>query len=186
MRKVVYFVHQSADGFIEGPAGEFDWPTMGRELSDYSHELTDRADVFMYGRLVWDMMSSYWPSAETISDDPHDLRFAPVWRKTPKIVFSNTLTEADWNTRVIGGDIGARLAELKKEEGGELLLMGGSKLASKLTELGLIDEYHVVVHPVLLGGGKPVFAPADSRVRLRLVETRAFDGTTVLLRYDRV
>lgn len=159
---------------------------MGSELSDYSHELAVRADTFMYGRVVWDMMSSYWPVAETVSDDPHDLRFASLWRETPKVVFSNTITEADWNTRVIGGDIGAELSALKKETGGDLLLMGGSALASKLTELGLIDEYHLVVHPVLLGGGKPVFTPADARVELRLTETRSFDGRSVLLRYDRV
>lgn len=88
MRKLVYAVHTSLDGRIEGPNGEFDWAEMGPELSAHSQELTDRADTLLYGRRVWDMMSSYWPQAEEISDHPHDLEYAPIWRKTPKIVFS--------------------------------------------------------------------------------------------------
>lgn len=187
MGKLVHYVHQSADGFIEGPNGEFDWPVMHADLSDDSHALTTGAAAFLYGRVVWDMMSSYWPAAETISDDPHDLRFAPIWRRTPKVVFSDTLTEADWNTRVIGSaDLAVQVTALKAETEGDLILMGGSLLPSRLTELGLIDEYRIVVHPVVLGGGKPVFRPGTERRGLRLAESRSFDGGPVLLRYDRV
>ncbi|PZF88162.1 dihydrofolate reductase family protein [Micromonospora deserti] len=184
MRKLVYWVHQSVDGFIEGPNGEFDWPAMGPELSAYSFELTDRADTFLYGRKVWGLMSWYWPRAEQISQDPHDLRFAPVWRRTPKIVISRTLESAEYEARVIGRALGAEIAELKAQPGGELLLTGGSGAAAALTGLGLIDEYQVVVHPVVLGGGTPVF-PDKERLDLRLVETRSFDGRSVLLRYVR-
>ncbi|GAA0626650.1 dihydrofolate reductase family protein [Kutzneria viridogrisea] len=181
--KIVHFVHQSLDGFIEGPNGEFDWPLMGPELSAYSHELTEFADAFLYGRVVWEMMSGYWPRAEELSTDPHDLKFAPIWRETPKIVVSRTLEKADWNTRVLTGP--AELAELKAQPGNNLVLFGGSALASALTEQGLIDEYCVFVHPVLLGGGKPVFARAGQRLDLRLVETRTFDERVVLLRHQR-
>ncbi|MFC4017622.1 dihydrofolate reductase family protein [Micromonospora sp. GCM10011542] len=185
MRKVVYYVHQSVDGFIEGPNGEFDWPVMGPELSAYSFGLNDRADAFVYGRKVWELMSYYWPQAESMSDDPHDLRFAPIWRAKPKIVVSRTLTEAGWNARVVGGgDLAGEIAALKREPGKDLLLTGGSNLAGSLTELGLIDEYHLVVHPVVLGGGKPVFFAKD-RFDLRLAETRTFDSRSVLLRFHR-
>ncbi len=183
MRKLVYFVHISIDGHIEGPDGEFDWPVMGPELSDHSRELVERADTFAYGRRVWDMMSSYWPQAESISDDPHDVWFAPIWRETPKIVFSRTLEKADWNTEVIGGDLADRVAELKNRPGKDLLLMGGSELATVLADQGLIDEFHVVVHPVVLGGGKQLF-PGGTRTDLRLKSTRTIDDRAVLLTYE--
>ena len=184
MRKLVYWVHQSVDGFIEGPNGEFDWPEMGPDLSEYSFELTDRADAFLYGRKVWELMSYFWPRAEQLSQHPHNVRFAPVWRRTPKVVISRTLEKVEYDARVIGRDLAAEVAELKAQPGGELLLTGGSGAAAALTELGLVDEYQVVVHPVVLGGGKPVF-PDKERLDLRLVETRSFDGRSVLLRYER-
>ncbi|MGY0232164.1 dihydrofolate reductase family protein [Longispora urticae] len=185
MRKLVYLVHSSLDGHIEAPDGVFDWPVMGPELSAYSNELTARADAFLYGRLVWEMMSSYWPNAESISDHPHDLKFAPVWRRTPKFVFSRTLDKADWNTTVLSGDLAAEVAALKAGPGKDLLLTGGSQLASALTREGLIDEYQVVVQPVVLGGGKKLFPEPQDRLRLALIDTRTFDGDTVLLRYRR-
>lgn len=187
MGKLIHFVHQSLDGFIEGPNGEFDWPVMGPELSAYSQELTGGDKVFLYGRVVWDMMSNFWPNAEQYSDDPHDVAFAPVWRAAPKVVVSRTLEKADWNARVIGArgeDVAAELTALK-ESGATLVLFGGSELAGHLTEQGLIDEYRVFVHPVVLGGGRPAFRTPAHRLGLELVESRTFDGQVVLLRHRR-
>ncbi|GAA3986400.1 dihydrofolate reductase family protein [Actinomadura viridis] len=183
MRKLVHFVHISLDGFIDGPNGEFDWTIMGGELSAYSLALVGEADAFLYGRPVWDMMSSYWPNAESMSDHEHDLAFAPLWRKTPKVVFSRTLQEADWNTSVIGGNLAEEVTALKEGPGGDMILMGGSALPGILAEADLIDEYHVVVHPVVLGGGKPLLGHPARRLGLDLVESRSFDGQTTLLRY---
>src|SRR3954471_16865470 len=101
MAKLIHFVHQSADGYIEGPNGEFDWPAMGPELSEHSQVMNETTDAFLYGRVVWDMMSSFWPKAEELSDHPHDISYAPIWREKPKVVVSRTLTSADWNTRVL-------------------------------------------------------------------------------------
>ena len=112
MRKIVYWVHISIDGHISGPNGEFDWPYMSGELAEYSHTMTEEADTFLYGRKVWEMMSYYWPQAESMSDDPHDLYFAPIWREMPKVVVSRTLESAKWNARIIrdnlAEEIGAR------------------------------------------------------------------------------
>jgi dihydrofolate reductase len=185
MREIVHMVHTSLDGCVEGPNGEFDWPVMGPELSAYSQELSARSGEFAYGRKVWDMMSAYWPEAESISDHPHDIAFAPVWRATPKVVFSRTLEKADWNTRVVGGDLAETVASLKAEPGGDLLLMGGAELAAALTARGLIDEYQVFVHPVVLGGGKRPFAEGTTRLGLTLAQSRMFDDQVVLLRYRR-
>jgi dihydrofolate reductase len=183
MRKIMYYVHQSLDGFIAGPNGEFDWAELGPELGAYSMSLTDRADLFLYGRTVWDMMSSYWPNAEAMNPDQHALEFAPVWRRMSKIVLSTTLQSAAWNTRIVRA--AEELKTVKEEPGKDILLTGSASVAAALTAQGLLDEYHVIVHPVILGGGKPVHQPTDRR-NLRLAETRSFDNRTVLLRHDLV
>jgi dihydrofolate reductase len=183
MRKVIYWVHTSVDGYIAGPNGEFDWPELTPELSEYSDEMSDRVGVFLYGRVVWDLMSSYWPTADQVSDHPHSVRFAPIWRATPKVVFSRTLTEAGWNSRVTA-DVGDTVRALKAESGKDMMLTGGAGAAAELARLDLIDEYQIVVHPVVLGGGKRVL-PVSERVDLRLAETRGFDNRAVLLSYVR-
>ncbi|SHG22346.1 dihydrofolate reductase family protein [Streptoalloteichus hindustanus] len=184
MGRIIHFVHQSLDGYIEGPRGEFDWPVMDSEIAAYSRELSTTADTFLYGRIVWGFMSNYWPRAEQLSDHPHDLEFAPIWRAKPKAVVSRTLQDAPFDARVFR-DVES-LARAKADESGTFLLFGGSELASSLTRHGLIDEYHIFVHPVLLGGGKPVFADVADRAALRLVESRVFDNQAVLLRHERV
>jgi dihydrofolate reductase len=184
MRKIIYWVHVSLDGHINGPNGEFDWPVFGPELARYSHEENDRVDTFLYGRAVWDLMSSYWPTADENTDEEHALYFAPIWRRTPKVVFSTTLAEAGWNTTILRGDLEAEVRALKAGPGKGLQLTGGAGLAKALADLDLIDEYQVVVHPVVLGGGRRLF-PLSDRFELKLVETRTFDAATVLLRYTR-
>jgi dihydrofolate reductase len=183
MRRIIYWVHSSLDGHIDGPNGEFDWPALGPELSAYSDALNNRVDTFLYGRVVWELMSGFWPHAESMSTDEHDLKFAPIWRKTPKIVFSRTMESVDWDACLISKNIAEEVAALKRQPGQDMLLTGGSILAATLTELGLIDEHHVIVHPVVLGGGKPLLNVAD-RIDLRLTESRTFDARTVLLRYE--
>lgn len=185
MRKIIYWIHTSIDGFINGPGGAFDWPLMGPELSAYSSELNDRTDTFLYGRIVFEGMVSYWPTADQVSDHPHALEFAEVWRRTPKIVVSNTLKESEWATRVIDGNsLAEKITALKQEPGKGLLLTGGNGLAASLTELGLIDEYHVAVHPVLLTGGTPLMSTVKNRINFRLLETRTADDAVVIHRYE--
>jgi dihydrofolate reductase len=183
MRKIIYWVHASIDGFIDGPNGEFDWPTMGPEVSAYSEALDRRVDTLLFGRPVWEMMVGFWPEAESISQDPHDVAFAPFWRATPKIVFSRSHPGDEWTDRVIKDDIHAQVSALKAEPGADLLLTGGSDLAATLTALGLIDEYHVAVHPVVLGGGRKLFARPEQRINLRTVDSRLLDGSVVVTHY---
>lgn len=183
MGKLTHFVHQSLDGFIHGPNGEFDWPVMGPEMSEFSTRTTDGA-VFLYGRVVWDVMSSFWPNAEQYSDHPHTTAYAPIWRKADKVVVSRTLESADWNTRVIRDDVVAELTAIK-DSGRDLVLFGGSDLAAFLTEHGVVDEYRVFVHPVILGGGKPAFQPASHRTRIELAGSHVLDGQVVMLHHTR-
>jgi dihydrofolate reductase len=184
MRKLVYWVHSSVDGYIDGPNGEFDWPTMGPELSAYSEALDNGVDTLLFGRPVWEMMVGFWPNAESITDDPHVAAFAPFWRATPKVVFSRTYAGDEWTSRVIGADLAKEIDALKAEPGGDLLLTGGSALAGALAELGAIDEFHIAVHPVVLGGGRPLFANPDRRRTLRHVETTVLDDQVVVSHYQ--
>jgi dihydrofolate reductase len=183
MSKVIYWVHTSVDGYIAGPNGEFDWPELTPELSSYSDDMSDRVGTFLYGRGVWELMSSYWPTADQVSDHPHDRKFAPIWRETPKVVFSRTLSEAGWHTTVTA-EVEGTVRALRAGQGKDLMVTGGATLAAELARLDLIDEYQVVVHPVVLGGGKRLL-PVQDRLNLSLVETRAFDNRAVLLHYVR-
>jgi dihydrofolate reductase len=185
MRKIIYWVHTSVDGFIDGPNGEFDWPEMGPELSAYSEGLDERVDTLLYGRTVWQWMVGFWPNAESMSDDAHVAVFAPFWRATPKIVFSHTFEGDEWTSRVIGNNLAEEVAELKAGDGGDMLLTGGIGLAASLTELGLIDEYHIAVHPVVLGGGHRLFAEPKERINLRLVGSQTLDGKVAVTHYER-
>jgi len=183
MRKLIYWVHTSLDGFIDGPNGAFDWPVFDKEMQAYAYEVHDDVDTFLYGRTVWDMMSAYWPTADENTDEEHALRFAPIWRSTPKVVFSTTLEKADWDTTVVGGDIAAAVRELKAAPGRDLLLNGGAHVATELGRHGLIDDYQVFVHPLMLGGGTPLFPGGGDRLNLRLTGSRVLDGQVVLTRY---
>ena len=183
MRKIIYWVHASVDGFVDGPDGEFDWPVMGPQLSAYSETLDRRVDTLLFGRPVWQMMVGFWPNAEAMSDDPHVAAFAPFWRATPKIVFSRNYQGDEWTDRVIGGDLHAEVTALKAQPGADLLLTGGANLAAALTDLGLIDEYHVAVHPVVLGGGRKLFAEPKQRLNLHTVQSRLLDGQVVVTSY---
>jgi dihydrofolate reductase len=145
--------------------------------------LTERADILLYGRTVWGIMSSYWPNAGSMSQDEHAIAFAPVWRSTPKVVLSTTLDSADYGTRIVRTV--EEIKAIKEEAGKDILLTGSASVAAALAERDLVDEYHVVVHPVVLGGGKPVHQGLDRR-NFRLADSRVFDGRTVLLRHDLV
>jgi dihydrofolate reductase len=183
MRKIIYWVHASIDGFVDGPDGEFDWPVMGPELSAYSETLDRRVDTLLFGRPVWQMMVGFWPNAEAMSDDPHVAAFAPFWRATPKIVFSRNYPGDEWTDRVIRGDLHAEVTALKAQPGADLLLTGGANLAAALTDHGLIDEYHIAVHPVVLGGGRKLFATPKQRLNLHAVQSRVLDGQIVVTSY---
>ncbi|MDX3005543.1 dihydrofolate reductase family protein [Kribbella solani] len=184
MRKLIYWVHSSIDGYIDGPNGEFDWPVMGPELIAYSDALDRRVDTLLFGRPVWEMMVGFWPKAESVRDDPHTAAFAPFWRATPKIVFSHDYPGDEWTSQVIGGDLAEQVTELKSRPGQDLLLTGGSALAATLADLGLIDEFHIAVHPLTLGAGRPLLPPTNTRRPLHHITTTLADAQIVITHYQ--
>jgi dihydrofolate reductase len=170
----------SADGYIVGPDGKFDWSTPDEELHRFHNEQTRALAGHLLGRRLYETMV-YW---ETADNDPSDIirEFALIWQALPKVVFSRTLDAVEGaNTRLAREDLRAELTALQESVDGDVAV-GGADLAAEAGRLDLIDEYRLFVHPVAVGGGIPFF-PRDHRVDMELVETRTFSSRVVYLRY---
>jgi len=182
MRKLIYSMFVSLDGFIEGPNGDLSWHVVNEELHRYVNEQERAFGAFLYGRRMYEVMS-YWQTADTNPSSPeHELEYARIWKSIPKIVFSKTLAHVEGNARLVRENMVEEIATLK-EQPGKALSLGGANIASTCMQLGLIDEYQLYVHPVVVGGGTRMFPALDNKVNLRLVETRKFGSGVVLLRY---
>ena len=185
MRKIILMMSVSVDGFIEGPDRELDWHMVDDELHSHFNEQLSAMGAFLNGRVTYELMARFWPTADTNPSSTGPMvEFARIWRDMPKIVFSRTLERADWNTTVVRDVIAEEIQELKAQPGGDLVL-GGADLAAAFMRHDLIDEYRLYVHPIVIGQGKPLFQPSDTKINLRLAETRTFGNGVVLLRYQR-
>jgi dihydrofolate reductase len=184
MRKIISMMSVSVDGFIEGPDRDLSWHLVDEEVHTHFNQEISAMGGFLDGRVTYEMMADFWPTADA---DPANAgpvaEFAGIWRDMPKIVYSRTLERADWNTTVVHDVVASEVLELKAAPGGDLMV-GGADLAAAFARLGLIDEYRLYVHPVVIGRGKPMFQPSDSWIHLRLAETRSFGNGVVLLRYQ--
>lgn len=183
MGKLIYSLNVSLDGYVETPDHSLDWATVDDELHTWFNDQARGLDASLYGRRMYGLMAGYWPTA---ASDPSAtdamLDFARIWAETPKIVFSSTLDTVDWNSRLVRGDVGDELARLRSEFSGDLDV-GGPTLASEFIRRGLVDEYRLLIHPVILGAGTPFFPKLDDPVRLQLTETRTFASGVVYLGY---
>ena len=183
MGKVIYMMNVSLDGFVETPDHDLDWTTVDDELHTWFNDRSREADAFIYGRRLYEVMAGYWPTAES---DPSAtgpmIEFARIWNPKPKVVFSSALRSVDWNSRLVNGDVGQELARLRREFDGDFDV-GGPTLASAFIERGLVDEYRLVIHPVILGAGTPFFRPVARPTRLRLIDSRTFDSGVLYLGY---
>jgi dihydrofolate reductase len=185
MRKLIYSMGVSLDGFIAGPNGEIDWSAPDEELHRFHNQQARETGAHLYGRRLYETMT-YWETADEKPSVPeHELEFARIWKETPKIVFSKTLEKVEGNARLVRDSVAEEVARLKGQPGKDLAV-GGAGLASTFMKLGLIDEYRLFVSPVALGGGTPYFPTLDERINLELVETRTFGSRVVHVRYQRV
>jgi dihydrofolate reductase len=185
MRKVIYSMGVSLDGFIAGPNGEIDWSAPDEELHRFHNEQTRELGAHFCGRGLYKVML-YWETADENPSAPeHVLEFARIWKQLPKIVFSETLEKVEGNATLATDGIAEEVARLKQQPGKDLAV-GGAGLASAFTKLGLVDEYRLFVSPVVLGGGTRFFPALEERINLELVETRTFGSRVVYVRYLRV
>jgi dihydrofolate reductase len=185
MRKLIYSMGMSLDGFIAGPDGEIDWSAPDEERHRFHNEQVHELGAYLCGRRLYEEML-YW---ETADEKPgaaeHELEFARIWKQLPKIVFSTTLESVEGNARLATEGVAEEVAKLKGQPGKDLSV-GGAGLAATCMKLDVIDDYRLFVNPVVLGGGTPFFSPVDERMDLELVETRTFGSRVVYVRYRRV
>jgi dihydrofolate reductase len=185
MRKVVLFMHTSLDGFVAGPQGEMDWINVDEEIFDYAGRRTDQADTALYGRVTYQMMDAYWPTA---ADQPnatrHDVEHSRWYNQVDKVVVSRTMRVDRPKTRFIGQNVGAEIQQLKQSAGREIVIFGSPGAAHSLMAENLIDEYWLFVNPILLGEGIPLFRDIRNRTALKLVQSHTFSSGVVCLHYE--
>jgi dihydrofolate reductase len=185
MRKVIYSMMVSLDGFIETPNREIDWHIIDEELHKHVNDRQSAIDTYLYGRRMYELMADFWPTADADpSAQDYIVEWARIWKNMPKIVFSKTLEHVEWNARLVRDNVAEEIVKLKQQPGKDMAV-SGSDIAHTLIQLGLVDEFELYVNPIILGGGKPMFQPRSNAIKLRLIETRAFNSGVVLLSYRR-
>jgi dihydrofolate reductase len=184
MRKLIYSMGVSLDGFIAGPDGEIDWSAPDEELHRFHNQQAREVGAHLYGRRLYEVMIPWETAGANPSAPEHEREFSRIWKDTPKIVFSKTLDKVEGNARLVRDSAAEEVARLKQQSGKDLAV-GGAGLASTFIKLGLVDEYRLFVSPVVLGGGTPYFPALDERINLELVETRTFGSRVVYVRYQR-
>lgn len=187
MRKIVLFMHTSLDGFVASSEGKINWVHVDEEIFDFAAERTNIADTALYGRVTYEMMESYWPTAADKADaSKHDKQHSKWYSAVNKVILSKSMQGQKLkNTTIIGDDIEKQINDLKQKEGKEIIIFGSPSAAHSLMEFDLIDDYWLFVNPILLGKGIPVFASIEKTTKLKLVATHSFSSGVVCLHYER-
>lgn len=172
----------SLDGYFEGPGRDITWHRVDDEFNDFAIQQLQSVDMLLFGRVTYELMASYWPTPEALADDSS---VAGYMNSYPKIVFSTTLPGVTWqNTRLVKANAAQEVTRLKQQPGKDLIIFGSSDLAVSLIPHGLIDEFRILVNPVALGRGKPLFQGLQQPLNLSLAQTRTFQNGNVLLVYQ--
>ena len=184
MRKVILFLMVSLDGYFEGPNQEIDWHNVDAEFNEFALSQTNDVDTLLFGRVTYQLMASYWPTEAAKYDDP---AVAERMNSLPKIVFSRTLDSVEWNnTRLIKDNVVEEITKLKQQPGKDIAIFGSSNLCVSLIKMGLIDEFRIMVNPIVLGDGHPLFNGLGGKLNLKLLKTKTFNSGNVLLYYQPV
>jgi len=183
MRKLIVFNQVSIDGYFTDADGDMSWAhKQDAEWNAFVAENARSGGELLFGRITYELMKSYWPT-------PAAAKAAPVvaeqMNNLPKIVFSKTLDKASWNnTKLVGGDLAAEIRKMKNKPGEQMVIMGSGTIVSQLTAEGLIDEYQIVVNPIVLGKGRTMFEGIKRKLNLKRTKTRSFGNGNVLLCYE--
>ena len=185
MRKIVLSLHTSLDGFVAGPAGEMDWIKVNEEMFDLVGRFTDDADVALYGRITYEMMDGYWPTA---ADHPnpskHDIDHSTWYKKVHKLVLSRSCEgQEKAGTTVAGDNFIAEVKKLKERPGKNMIIFGSPSMVHLLMEENLVDEYWLFVNPIILGEGIPLFLNVRERIPLKHISSTTFSCGVTGLNY---
>jgi dihydrofolate reductase len=182
MQRLSVFNLITLDGYMAGPGGDISWHNVDDEFQELAEKSSNSGNILLFGRVTYDLMASYWASPEALRDDPV---VAQGMNNAQKIVFSRTLQKADWaNTQLLRGDLVDEVKKLKQHSEKELTILGSGSIVAQLAEAGLIDEYQILLNPVVLGKGKTMFADIRNRISLNLTKTRTFRKGNLLLVYE--
>jgi dihydrofolate reductase len=176
MRKVCLLAHVSLDGFLGGPNGEMDWIKHDDEIFQYVTDHFKSIDTCLYGRVVYQMMESYWPTVSKKPNATNLERSHADWvENIQKIVFSTTLEKVEWkNTRLIKSNIEEEILKLKNQSGKNMMIFGSPRLTHSLLQLGLIDEFVLNINPIILGNGIQLYKDIKNRIDLKLISSTTF------------
>jgi dihydrofolate reductase len=188
MRKIISFMHLSLDGFVAGPNGEMDWIKVDEEIFDYVGKRISEGDTALYGRVTYQMMEDYWPTAgEQPAASRHDIEHSKWYSKVHKVVISKTMKDTGLtNTQIISDNLPDRINEIKQSPNSgskDILLFGSPTATHSLIQLNLIDGYWLFVNPIILGRGIPLFTGIQDKIKLNLLNTRRFTCGVTELNY---
>ena len=185
MRKLTTFTNVTLDGYFTDMNGDISWAhkdTTDAEFNAFVAENAKAGGLLLFGRVTYELMASYWPTPQALTNDPI---VAERMNNLPKVVFSRTLDQASWNnTKLVKDGMAAEVRKMKEEPGEDMVILGSGSIVSQLAQAGLIDEYQVVVNPVVLGEGRTMFDGIKEKLTLKLTKTRAFGNGNVLLCYE--
>jgi len=183
MRKLNVFNLVTLDGYFAGEGGDISWHMVDEEFQELAKAASNSGNTLLFGRLTYQLMESYWPTPEALKNDPI---VAKGMNSAQKIVFSRTLEKADWNnTRLVKDDMLAEVRKLKQGAGKDLTVLGSGSIVAQLAQEGLIDEYQVLLNPVVIGKGRTMFEGVRDKIALKLIKTRTFGNGNVLLTYEK-
>jgi dihydrofolate reductase len=186
MRKLIVFNHVTLDGYFVDTKGDMSWAHR-QEDAEWSKFTAENVSSgagghMLFGRITYEMMASYWPTPAAAKSEPV---VAEAMNDSQKVVFSRTLEKATWkNTKLVKTDLAAEVRRLKKEPGNDILIFGSGTIVSQLTKEGLVDEYRIMVNPLVIGKGRTMFEGVADKVTLKLGTTRAFKNGNMLLTYE--
>jgi len=188
LRKIIASTRVTLDGFIAGPRGEMDWMEefLDEALANYESELQKMVDTTLFGRVTYEGFESYWPKIPEGPASPQGMvEYAHQLNAMRKIVFSRTLSRVEWNNSTLVKEIvPEEIIKMKQEPGRDMVIYGSASIVQTLTNLGLIDQYQLLVFPVVLGSGKPLFQDILHKVKLSLVSTKRHPSGVVELTYQ--
>ena len=171
----------SLDGYFEGPDRDITWQNVDDEFNEFAIQQTGEFGMFFFGRVTYELMAEYWPTEAAKRDDAV---IAGLMNNLPKVVFSKTLQKVGWqNTRLVKDNFAETVSTLKQETGRDIAIFGSSDLTVTLMEHGLVDEYRIMINPIVLGNGKPLFKGIKDQTKLKLIKTKTFKSGNILLYY---
>lgn len=184
MRTLSVFNNITLDGYFSGENGDYSWAHSGKPDQEFNEFVAGNAQgggTLLLGRKTYEIMAGFWPTAEARKSQPE---VAQGMNSMPKVVFSRTLDHLDWeNSKLVKGDLVAEVRKLKKESGPDMVILGSGSIVAQLAPEGLIDEYQVVVIPVVIGSGRTMFDGMQKKLELKLTDTRAFKSGKVFMTY---